>query len=235
MLSVDEMKMRVAKYVADMMSNDQVIGVGSGSTSMIFLRFLAERVRRGELRNVKLVPTSSEVEYYSTILGIENLIVQPWQIDNIDVAVDGADEVDPSKNLIKGGGGALTGEKVIDYSAREFIVIVDETKLVEKLGSKVPVPIEVIPRFWRIVKRRVEEMFGGECSLRILEKGKRGPLVTDNGNYLLDWRIILNDDPEKVEVILKSIPGVVESGIFSRRHVSRVIVCKSDGEIVELK
>ncbi len=235
MLSIEEMKMKVAKYAADLVTNDQVVGVGSGSTSMLFLRFLAERVQRGEIRNVKLVPTSSEVEYYSTILGIDGLIVQPWQIETIDVAVDGADEVDPHKNLVKGGGGALTGEKVVDYNAREFIVIVDETKLVERLGSRVPIPIEVIPRFWRLVKKNIEGMFGGECMLRILEKGKRGPLVTDNGNYLLDWKIIIDKDPESVEVMLKSVPGVVESGIFSSKHVARVLVCDSGGRITELK
>ncbi|NPB01263.1 MAG: ribose-5-phosphate isomerase RpiA [Crenarchaeota archaeon] len=232
---MEDMKMRVAKYAANMVESDQVIGVGSGSTSMLFLRFLAERIQRREIRNISLVPTSSEVEYYSTLLKIEKYIVQPWQVDHIDVAVDGADEVDPRKNLIKGGGGALTGEKIVDYNAREFIVIVDETKLVEKLGSRVPVPVEVVSRYWRLVKDRIERELGGECLLRVLEKGKRGPLVTDNGNYLLDWKIVLDEDPEKIEVILKSIPGVVECGIFSSRHVSRVVVCNNDGEIMELK
>ncbi len=235
MLNIEEMKEKVARYAANIVDNGQIVGVGSGSTSMLFLKFLSERLRKGELRDVKLVPTSSEVEYNSIILGIGHLIVQPWQVENIDIAIDGADEVDPYKNLTKGGGGALTGEKVIDYSAREFIVIVDETKLVEKLGTRVPIPVEVLSKFWRIAKLEIERRLGGECRLRILEKGKRGPLVTDLGNYLLDWKTTIEGDPETYEVKLKSIPGVVESGIFSRTHVSRVIVSYSDGRVVELK
>ncbi len=200
---------------------------------MEFLKQLAELIKRREVRNITLVPTSSEVEYMCHVLGIADLLRQPWQVDRIDLAVDGADEVDPEKNLNKGGGGALTGEKAIDYSARTFVVIVDETKLVDKLGRKHPIPIEVIPRFWRLVASSVVSQFGGEVKLRILERGKRGPLVTDNGNYLLDW-FKLVDEPEIVEKRMKEIPGVVEVGIFSRIHVHKVLVAHSDGRVIEM-
>lgn len=233
MLSQDEMKRIVARYALSFVESDQVIGVGTGSTAMEFLKLLADCIKRGELRNVLLVPTSSEVEYMCHVLGIADLLRQPWQIDRIDVAIDGADEVDPEKNLNKGGGGALTGEKIIDYNAEKFIVIVDETKLVDKLGRKHPIPIEVVPRYWRLVASRVVSQLGGEVKLRILERGKRGPLVTDNGNYLLDW-FKLVDEPEIAEKRTKEIPGVVEVGIFSREHVHKVLVACSDGKVIEM-
>jgi len=233
-LCQDDMKLLAARYALSFIEDGFTVGVGSGSTAMIFLRLLAEKIKRGELSNITLVPTSTEVEYNATRLGVEKNILQPWQVDKIDVAVDGADEVTPSRDLLKGCGGALTGEKIVDYAADKLIIIVDETKLVDKLGSRHPVPVEVLPRAWRLVSRTLESRFGGEARLRVLEHGKRGPLVTDNGCFLVDWYRSLSEDPEVVEREVKSIVGVVEVGIFPRSHVYKVIVAHSDGTVTEI-
>jgi len=141
--------------------------------------------------------------------------------------------IDREKNLIKGGGAALTREKVIDYWAGSFIVIVDEAKLVDRIPSKHPIPIEVIPFAWSVVKRTLETEFGGRAVLRS-GNGKRGPVVTDNGNYILDYTPNSPINPTEMEVRIKEIPGVVEVGIFSGRHVSKVIIGRLDSSIVTI-
>ncbi len=225
----------VARYALSFIANDMTVGVGTGSTSMEFLRLLSDRLKRGELRGVKIVPTSSEVEYYAHVLGIGSHVVQMWQVDSIDIAVDSADEIDRNRNLIKGAGGALTREKVVEYSARKFIVIANEFKLVDALGLRSPVPIEVLPFCWSIIIKRVVGELGGSASLRVLDRGKRGPVVTDNGNYIIDWRVGRGiSNPEEIEVRVKLITGVVESGIFSGSRVHKVIIATRDGSVVEI-
>ncbi len=219
------------KYVRD----GQVIGVGTGSTAMAFLTKLARLVKEGALRDVLLVPTSTEAELEIIRQGLGHLLRYPWQIDDIDIAIDGADEVDREKNLVKGGGGALTREKIIDYWAREFIVIVDESKFVDRIPARTPIPIEVLPYAWPIVKKRLESEYDGEANLRIAGSGKRGPVVTDNGNYIIDFKPRSPINPVKLEHELKVIPGVVEVGIFNGSKVKRVIIGYETGlvEILE--
>jgi ribose-5-phosphate isomerase (EC 5.3.1.6) len=217
------------RYVA----SNYVVGVGTGSTAMLFLRELHRAVVDGRIKNVLLVPTSTETEIEILNLGLSSILRYPWQVDHIDVAIDGADEVDREKNLIKGGGAALTREKVIDYWAGSFIVIVDEAKLVDRIPSKHPIPIEVIPFAWSVVKRTLETEFGGRAVLRS-GNGKRGPVVTDNGNYILDYTPNSPINPTEMEVRIKEIPGVVEVGIFNGRHVSKVIIGRLDSSIVTI-
>ena len=138
---------------------------------------------------------------------------------------DGADEVDGEFNLIKGGGAAHTKEKIVDYAAKEFIVIVDESKVVENLGA-FPVPVEVIPDASRIVIQTLEDM-GAECEIRMAQR-KDGPVITDNGNFVIDAKFSEIESPSHLEIDLNSIPGVVENGIFSQM-VDRVIVGTSEG------
>ncbi|MGC8543375.1 MAG: ribose 5-phosphate isomerase A, partial [Vulcanisaeta sp.] len=127
-----------AKEALKYVRSGYVIGVGTGSTAMIFLRELHKSIINGTISNTLLVPTSTETEIEIIRLGLVDLLRYPWQVNRIDVAIDGADEVDKRKNLIKGGGAALTREKIIDYWAREFIVIIDEAKLVDKIPMKHP-------------------------------------------------------------------------------------------------
>ena len=225
-------KLAVAKAALNYVKSGYVIGVGSGSTALMFLTELAGSIKRGELVDVRLIATSTETEYEIVRLGLSELLRYPWQVNRIDVAIDGADEVDGDKNLVKGGGGALTREKIIDYWAGEFIVIVDESKLVDKVPSRHPIPVEVIPYAWPLVKAKLEREYGGSAELRY-SSGKRGPVITDNGNYIIDYRPESRVEPREGEVMIKSIPGVVEVGLFSGLRVSRVIVGKQDGSVNE--
>ena len=144
---------------------------------------------------------------------------------DIDLSVDGADEVDYDFNLIKGGGAAHTKEKIVDYAADKFIVIVDESKVVNELGT-FPVPVEVIPDASRVVIKELEDM-GAECEIRMAQR-KDGPVITDNGNFVIDAKFSKIDSPQHLEIDLNTIPGVVENGIFSQM-VDRVIVGTSVG------
>ncbi|GAB6945628.1 ribose-5-phosphate isomerase RpiA [Vulcanisaeta sp. JCM 14467] len=230
--SIDRAREVAAREALKYVRSGQVIGVGTGSTAMLFLRELHKSIINGAVSNVLLVPTSTETEIEIVRLGLVNLLRYPWQVDHIDVAIDGADEVDYGKNLIKGGGAALTREKIIDYWAREFIVIVDESKVFNSIPSKHPIPIEVIPFAWSIVRTRLEEL-GGTAELRF-GSGKRGPVVTDNGNYIIDYMPKSVINIEELERVIKEIPGVVEVGIFNGKRVSRVIIGKVDGSVITM-
>ncbi len=224
--------MAAAKAALKYVRSGYVVGVGSGSTALMFLTELAKAIKGGELSGVRLIATSTETEYEIVRLGLGDLLRYPWQVGHIDVAVDGADEVDRGRNLIKGGGGALTREKIIDYWASEFIVIVDESKLVDKVPSTHPIPVEVVPYAWPLVKARLEGDYGGSAELRY-SSGKRGPVITDNGNYIIDYKPKSMIDPREGERIIKCIPGIVEVGLFSGLKVTKVIVGKRDGSVNE--
>lgn len=199
----------------------QIIGLGTGSTTHYFIEKLGMRMKEEEL-DIMGIPTS----YQSFFLAKDwNIPITTLEEYDVDLAVDGADEVDPALNLIKGGGAAHTLEKIVDYSADRFIVIVDDSKMVETLG-KFPVPVEVIPASSRIVSQILEDM-GAANSIRMAEK-KDGPVVTDNGNFVIDAEFGVVSDPEDLEIELNSIPGVVENGIFSG-VVDQVFVGTSEG------
>ncbi|GAB6946172.1 ribose 5-phosphate isomerase A [Vulcanisaeta sp. JCM 16161] len=232
MSSIDIARESVAREALRYVRDGYVVGVGTGSTAMVFLRELHRSIINGAISNVLLVPTSTETEIEIVRLGLADLLRYPWQVDHIDIAIDGADEVDRKKNLIKGGGAALTREKVIDYWAREFVVIVDESKVFDSIPSKHPIPIEVIPFAWSIIKARLKEL-GGTAELRF-GGGKRGPIVTDNGNYIIDYMPGTVTNIEDLERVIKEMPGVVEVGVFSGRRVSRVIIGRADGSVITM-
>jgi len=193
------------KHVEDGM----VIGVGSGSTVALFIEALANVVREQDLC-VQCVPTS----YQSALLLANHKIPLTSLTEHpvLDLAVDGADEVDPNLNLIKGMGGALTQEKIVASSAKTLVIIIDSSKLVEILGYKTPLPVEVIPLAWRTVANKLE-LLGAKVELRS-GSGKVGPVVTDNGNFILDAKFPIIENPEKLEKEINNIPGVVENGLF---------------------
>ncbi len=209
-MDIEDVKKAVAREALSFVEDDMIVGLGTGSTTAHFIRLLGKKVMEEELE-IYGIPTSHQ----SRLLAIESGIptVSMDEVDAIDLAVDGADEVDPELNLIKGRGAALTMEKIIEYRAGTFLVLVDESKLVERLGQKMPVPIEVIPAAWRAIAEELE-VFNAEAELRMAVK-KDGPVITDNGNFILDARFALIEDPLDMEMELNSIPGVVENGIFA--------------------
>lgn len=218
------LKKMVAYKVAGEIKDGQVVGLGTGSTAQYFIERVGMRIQEEEL-DILGVPTS----YQSLFLA------RDWEIPittimehDVDIAVDGADEVDKDLHLLKGGGAAHTQEKIIDYSASEFIVIIDDSKLTDKLNR--PVPVEVIPASSRLVCEELNSM-GAEVKIRMSD-AKDGPLITDNGNFIIDADFGPIDDPTRLEYEINNIPGVLENGIFSR-GVDRVIVGTMDG-IIEL-
>ncbi len=204
------MKQEVGKAAADRVQSGSVVGLGTGSTTAYTIQFLGDRLKSGELKDIVGIPTSFQAEVLAKQYGIPLTTLDAT--DHIDIAIDGADEVDPQKNLIKGGGAAHTREKIVDSLASQFIVVVDSSKLVDRLGSSFPVPVEVIPMAIAPAMRAIEKL-GGKPELRMGVR-KAGPVITDQGNMVIDVRFDTIDDPAELEKTLNNIPGVLENGIF---------------------
>ncbi|MGA7397811.1 MAG: ribose 5-phosphate isomerase A [Solirubrobacterales bacterium] len=203
-----ESKLVVARKLASQVESGQTVGAGSGSTSFLAIHAIAERFAAGAIDGVTLIPTSIEVQLTIANLGLR---VGDLAAGPPDWLFDGADEVDPEGSLIKGRGGALFREKMLFCSAPDRRVIVDESKRVEKLGSKFPVPIEVVPLALPVVLPALQELSPTEVGIR-KATGKDGPVITEMGNVIVDCRFdgIEGDLEERI----KSITGVVESGLF---------------------
>lgn len=195
-------KHAAANRALDHVKNGMTVGFGTGSTFDVFLELLAQSGKK-----VKGVATSKKTAVRARELGFEILDLN--EVEKIDVAIDGADEIDPKLNLVKGHGNALMREKIIDYRAKKFVVIADSSKLVRSLGEKKSIPIEVLPFGWRFVAR--------ELNCRVEKKD----VITDNGNYIL-LADLKNFEPTEMEMKLNSIPGVVENGIFTKCDVAIV-------------
>lgn len=207
---VKVMKEEVGKAAAALVKSNSIVGLGTGSTTAYAIQYIGERLKSGELKDIIGVPTSFQAEVLAKQYGIPLTTLDA--IAHIDIAIDGADEVDPQKNLIKGGGAAHTREKVVDYLANQFVVVVDGGKLVDKLGSSFAVPVEVIPMAMTPVMNAIKKL-GGKPELRMGVK-KAGPVITDQGNMVIDVRFDAIPDPVNLEKTLNNIPGVLENGIF---------------------
>jgi len=214
---VEKAKFMVAKEAANLIKDGMIVGLGSGSTANMFIKELGRRVAEEEL-SIFGIPTSFESRMLAIQYGIP--LVSLDEYGEIDIAVDGADEVDKeSLCLIKGGGGCHTLEKIIDYCAKEFVVMVDESKVVDSLGENAPVPLEVLPVAYSTVLNELLKR-NAAPSVRMANR-KMGPVITDNGNMIIDVFIDLKN-PEETEKELNTIPGVVENGIFTK--VDKVLV-----------
>jgi len=220
------MKQEVGKAAASKVQSNSIVGLGTGSTTAYAIQYIGERLANGELTNIVGVPTSFQAEVLAKQYGIPLTTLDA--IDHIDVAIDGADEVDPHKNLIKGGGAAHTREKVVDSLANEFIVVVDGGKLVDQLGSTFLLPVEVIPMAVTPVMRQLADL-GGKPELRMGIR-KAGPVVTDQGNLVIDVKFDRIDNPAELEMKINNLPGVLENGLFV--GVADVILV---GEIIDGK
>ncbi|ANV84027.1 ribose 5-phosphate isomerase A [Picosynechococcus sp. PCC 7003] len=222
--AVTVMKQEVGKAAAALVQSNSVVGLGTGSTTAYAIQYIGERLAAGELENIVGIPTSFQAEVLAKQYKIP--LTSLDAVDHIDVAIDGADEVDPQKNLIKGGGAAHTREKVVDALANKFVVVVDSGKLVDRLGSTFLLPVEVIPMAITPVMRQLEAL-GGKPELRMGVK-KAGPVVTDEGNLVVDLKFTGIDDPATLEQKINNIPGVLENGLFV--GVADVILV---GEIID--
>lgn len=204
------MKQEVGKAAAARVQSDSIVGLGTGSTTAYAIEYIGKRLESGDLKNIVGVTTSFQAEVLARKYNIPLTTLDV--IDRIDIAIDGADEVDPQKNLIKGGGAAHTQEKIVDSLARFFIVVVDSNKLVDKLSSNFLLPVEVIPKAVTPVMRQLEQL-GGKPELRMGVK-KAGPVVTDQGNLVIDVKFEDINDPDNLEMTINNIPGVLENGLF---------------------
>ncbi|XRP97125.1 ribose-5-phosphate isomerase RpiA [Methanocaldococcus sp. 16A] len=221
-MSNEDLKLKVAKEAVKLVKDGMVIGLGTGSTAALFIRELGNRIQEEEL-TVFGIPTSFEAKMLAMQYEIPLVTLDEY---DVDIAFDGADEVEEKTLfLIKGGGGCHTQEKIVDYNANEFVVLVDESKLVKKLGEKFPIPVEVLPSAYRVVIRALSEM-GGEAVIRLGDR-KRGPVITDNGNMIIDVFMKNINDPIELEKEINNIPGVVENGIFTK--VDKVLVGTKKG------
>ncbi len=209
------------------------IGLGTGSTAVHAVYRLAEHIKSGKLTNVKAVATSFQTVIACEETGIPVYTLNSKEINaELDVSIDGADEIDPNNNLIKGGGAAHALEKIVEYNSKKLVIIADSTKLVPTLGTKFPLPIEVIAESRLPVQRAMEKM-GATCTIRECA-GKAGPIISDNGNQILDcvWQNPVN--PIEMEDKINAITGVVENGFFTKNK-PLVMIAYDDGSVKELE
>ncbi|MEM9486537.1 MAG: ribose-5-phosphate isomerase RpiA [Cyanobacteria bacterium P01_F01_bin.116] len=204
------MKQEVGRAAAAQVKSGSIVGLGTGSTTAFAIQFIGERLAVGEITDIVGIPTSFQASVLAKKHGIPLTTLD--EAPRIDIAIDGADEVDPQQNLIKGGGAAHTREKVVDGLAERFVVVVDSSKLVDKLGSTFALPVEVLPMAVAPVTRALEAL-GGTPELR-MGVNKDGPVITDQGNMVLDVKMTGIDNPAELEKTINNIPGVLENGLF---------------------
>jgi ribose 5-phosphate isomerase A len=209
MSDVDALKKAVAFAALELIPNNAVVGLGSGSTLLYFIKELGVRIRSGQLHVVG-VPTSFQSHFLAKEAGVP--LLDPMSVDSVDITVDGADEIDPAGNLIKGGGGAHVMEKLVAVMAKQFVVVADESKPVQILGARTAVPVEVITPALAFVMKKLREL-GGQPQIRS-SNGKLGPVMSDLGHPILDVKFDAITDAARLNQQLNAIPGLVGHGLF---------------------
>jgi ribose 5-phosphate isomerase A len=207
---MNDPKRDAAERAVHRVKSGMVVGLGSGSTAAFAVEAIGRLVAEGVLRDIVGIPTSRDTEALARRCGIPLTTLDQHPV--VDVTIDGADEVDPAGNLIKGGGGALLWEKVVAAATRTYVIVVDDSKLVERLGERFALPVEVMPFGWRTHLAAIREL-GAEPTRRPRADGE--PYLTDGGHYLLDCRFPGGiADVRQVDLALHARPGVVETGLF---------------------
>ena len=224
-MSVDMEKQAAAQASMRFVHDGNIVGLGSGSTAAYAVRFLAERVRGG--LKIRGIPTSRETHELAASLGIPLVTLDDFQ--SIDVTIDGADEIDPQLQIIKGGGAAFLREKIVASASRQLVIIADSTKLVPVLG-KAPLPVEVVPFAQALVAIEIEAL-GAAVNIRPDPAGK--PWTTDEGHHILDCHFDRISDAPALARSLEEIPGVVEHGLFI--HMADVALVGKDAGVQELR
>jgi ribose 5-phosphate isomerase A len=227
-VNIPQLKQKAGWYAVDFVESGMVLGLGHGSTAVFAVRCIAQLLREGRLRDVLGVPCSRQVEAEARKLGIPLTTLD--QHPTVDLTIDGADEVDPDLNLIKGGGGALLREKIVAQASRREIIVVDESKLSPALGTHWPVPVEVIPFGWCVQSAYLESL-GARPTLRLREDGT--PFKTDQGNLILDCHFGPISDPVHLAARLNERAGIVEHGLFL--GLATDVIVASGQEIRHLK
>ncbi len=212
MANLENLKREAGRSAADQVDNGMVIGLGTGSTAYYVIERIAERIREEGLK-VNAVSTSFQTTFLCHEWKIPLLDIATVQ--HLDLAIDGADEIDPRKNLIKGKGAAHTLEKIVAAMAETFYVVADESKRVKVLGTSMPVPVEILPHAYKSTYKRILNLGAEKCVLRMAESGKQGPIVSDNGNFIIDAWFKNIDLPKALEQELNLIPGVLDNGLFA--------------------
>ncbi|KAJ4829351.1 putative ribose-5-phosphate isomerase 2 [Turnera subulata] len=213
-LTQDELKKIAAYKAVEFVQSGMVLGLGTGSTAKHAVDRIAELLRHGKLTNIVGIPTSKKTHQQAVSLGIPLSDLDSHPV--VDLAIDGADEVDPDLNLVKGRGGSLLREKMIESATKKFIVIVDETKLVSRVGATGAMPVEVVPFCWKFTQDRLQGMFGyAGCAAKLRRDAGGEPFVTDNKNYIVDlfFEKDIGDLKVASDAILR-LAGVVEHGMF---------------------
>ena len=227
----EELKKQAAHKAVEEIQSGMVVGLGTGSTVFYALQKISELIKTGKLENIVGIPSSKQTEKIANELEIPLTTFEEHK--TIDVTIDGADEVDKYLNLIKGGGGALLHEKVLAQASKKLVIVVDESKLSSKLGTRWAVPIEVI-KFAYPLEIKFLKTLAGEPELRMYENLEE-PLLTDEGNYIIDTNFGVIGNPLELASKLESRAGIVEHGLFLRM-ASKIIVAGEDGiKIMEKK
>ena len=221
-------KQAVAIHAAKIVKNGMLVGLGTGSTANYFIEELARRQSQENLK-VTTIASSTISMIKAQSLGLS--VIALSQVSEIDLYVDGADEITPDMSLLKGRGYDLVLEKLLAKAAKEFIVVADKSKLVERIGTNFAIPIEVMPMAWKAAKRSLEAA-GGMGDLR-LNVAKDGLSITSYGSLVLDMRFDKNMSEEVINHLINNIPGVVEHGIF--RDLASAILIADNGNISEIR
>ena len=211
-----------AEKAVTFVKNGMTIGLGTGSTASFAIEAIGELVEKG--LSIIAVASSVRSEDLAKKHGIQ--LISFSEVESIDLYIDGADEVDPQMNLIKGAGGALFREKILAFNSKEFIVIVDSSKLVDHLG-RLPLPVEVTVFGHELTRKHLEKL---DCTTTIRQENNK-PYKTDNGNLIIDCVFNKITEVEQLNHRMEAIPGVVENGLFSKSMVSRLIVGYENGEV----
>jgi ribose 5-phosphate isomerase A len=227
---VEDAKRRAVLRALQPVRNGWIIGVGSGTTTAYALAEIS-RLAKAKRLELSIVPTSHQIEHLAIAHGLRIRTMN--EVQTVDYAIDGADQVEvPSFNVVKGGGGAMLREKIVDSAAQKLAIVVDERKLVKHLGEKQPIPLEVSPHAYKSIQVKITNI-GGRAHLRESTE-KAGPVITDNGNFIVDADFGRIRHPTQLDHRLKMLPGVLETGLFLKM-VDCVYVGRKDGKVEVLR
>ncbi len=231
----EELKKNIGFAAADsMVKSGMKLGLGTGSTAKWAIRRIGQLLKEGKLSDIIAVVTSSQSEIECQDAGIPMVTLNDPKIDgHLDLTIDGADEIDPDYNLVKGGGGALLQEKIAGYASDHYAVLAAGDKLVSGIGPGFKVPVEVV-REARITASKAMEALGAVPEVRMAVK-KMGPVITDNGNILIDLHFDKPINPPEMEQKINMIPGVVETGLFTKLKKLDAFIGYEDGTVKHIK